>query len=400
MQVSLLAMGGGTAATMTVESQEAMQEAELLVGAARLLENLPEEYAQNRVAATKPQMIWAALEAADCEKAAVLYSGDTGFYSGCRSLIPLLEAHKVPYVVYPGVSSLQMLAAALHRPWQDWMLVSAHGVQCDAVAAVMRGKPAFFLTGGSLGVPELCAQLSQAGLGTLPVTVGENLGYPDEKISQGTADEMAARKFGPLCVLLAEAVPVPPQRTPGWPDEVFVRGNVPMTKRFVRAAIIAALGPEPGETIWDVGAGTGSISVELAAAVPGSVVYAVECELPAAALIRKNRCKFHAWNLRVVEGTAPQALTDLPVPDAVFVGGSKGKLREILTLVLQRNPKVRLCVSCIALETLETVLSFCREQGLAPEVVQLAVSEGKTMGTHHLLTAQNPIFLVTVHGND
>lgn len=400
MQVSLLAMGAGTSSTMTAESRTALREAGCLVGAVRLLKDLPEEYTQNRVAATKPQAIWEALQAAGCEKAAVLYSGDTGFYSGCRSLIPLLEAQKIPYTVYPGLSSLQLLAAALHRPWQDWTLVSAHGVKCDAVAAVMRGKPAFFLTGGSLGVPELCAQLSEAGLGALPVTVGENLGYSDEKISQGTAEEMVVRQFGPLCVLLAEAAPVPPRRTPGWPDEVFLRGNVPMTKRFVRAAILAALGPEPGETIWDVGAGTGSVSVELAAAVAGGAVYAVECEAAALALIHENRNKFHTWNLRVVEGAAPQALTDLPAPDAVFVGGSKGKMQEILALVLRKNSKVRLCISCIALETLETVLSFCREHDLVPEVAQLAVSEGKTMGTHHLLMAQNPIFLITVHGND
>lgn len=103
----------------------------------------------------------------------MVYSGDTGFYSGCRSLIPLLEENRIPCTVCAGVSSVQLLAAALHRPWQDWVLVSAHGVHCDAVTAVSQGKPAFFLTGGSLGVPQLCSQLCAAGLGDLPVTVGK-----------------------------------------------------------------------------------------------------------------------------------------------------------------------------------------------------------------------------------
>lgn len=264
----------------------------------------------------------------------------------------------------------------------------------------MQGNPVFFLTGGSLGVPQLCAQLMNAGLGELPVTVGENLSYPEEKITAGTAAEMAARSFGPLCVLLAEAAPQMPDRTPGWPDDWFLRGKVPMTKQFVRAAVLAALGPKPGETVWDVGAGTGSVSVELAAAVRGGAVYAVECEEEAIALIRQNRLKFHAWNLRVVAGKAPQALAELPAPDVVFVGGSKGEMKSILEAALAKNPAVRICISCIALETLETVLAVCRDHNLAPQITQLAVSDAQPRGRLHLLMAQNPIFLITVQSHD
>lgn len=400
MQVSLLALGGGTDATLTEQCKTTLLQAQCIVGAARLLQQLPDGCTQNRTAATKPQQILEALQAAGCAQAAVVYSGDTGFYSGCRNLVPLLEEKKIAYTVYPGLSSVQLLAAALHRPWQDWKLVSAHGVQCDAVAAVMQGNPVFFLTGGSLGVPQLCAQLMNAGLGELPVTVGENLSYPEEKITAGTAAEMAARSFGPLCVLLAEAAPQMPDRTPGWPDDWFLRGKVPMTKQFVRAAVLAALGPKPGETVWDVGAGTGSVSVELAAAVRGGAVYAVECEEEAIALIRQNRLKFHAWNLRVVAGKAPQALAELPAPDVVFVGGSKGEMKSILEAALAKNPAVRICISCIALETLETVLAVCRDHNLAPQITQLAVSDAQPRGRLHLLMAQNPIFLITVQSHD
>ena len=269
MQVSLLALGGGTQATWTEQCKQRLLRAQCIVGAARLLENLPDGCTQRRVAATKPQKILEALQGAECDEAAVVYSGDTGFYSGCRNLVPLLQAQDIPYVVCPGISSVQLMAAALHRPWQDWLLVSAHGVQCDAVAAVMQGKPAFFLTGGSLGVPELCSQLTDAGLGDLPVTVGENLSYPDQRIVEGTAAQMQRENFAPLCVLLAEAAPQPPRRMPGWPDAWFIRGKVPMTKRQVRAAILAALNPGPEEVFWDVGAGTGSVSVELAACIAG-----------------------------------------------------------------------------------------------------------------------------------
>lgn len=400
MQVNLLALGGGTDATLTRQARYALLQAQCIVGASRLLQQLPEGCTVHWASATKPQKILEALQESDCTQAAVVYSGDTGFYSGCRNLIPLLEKEKIPYKVYPGISSVQLFAAALHRPWQDWTLVSAHGVQCDAVAAVMQGSPAFFLTGGSLGVPQLCKQLTEAGLGELPVTVGENLSYPDEQIVTGTAAEMAVRSFGPLCVLLAEAAPQPPKRAPGWPDDWFIRGEVPMTKQFVRAAAVAVLGPKPGQTVWDVGAGTGSVSMELAAAVQGAPVYAVECENAALALLEENRKKLHAWNLRIVSGKAPMVLKDLPVPDAVFVGGSKGEMEAILSAALEKNAEVRICVSCIALETLQTVLHFCQTRGLQPRVVQLSVSDARSMGRLHLMMAQNPVFLVTVHCDD
>lgn len=400
MQVNLLALGGGTETTMTAQTRTALLQAQCIVGAARLIERLPAECTPNRAAATKPQKILEALRAANCDRAAVVYSGDTGFYSGCRNLVPLLEEQGIAYTVFPGISSVQLMAAALHRPWQDWTLVSAHGVQCDAVAAVLQGKPTFFLTGGSLGVPQLCKQLTEAGLGDLAVTVGENLSYPDASVRTGRVAEMAKQGFGPLCVLLTEAVQQPPRRSPGWPDTWFERGKVPMTKRFVRAAAIAALGIQPEDVLWDVGAGTGSVSVELAAAAQKGSVYAVECEPSALELIRNNRQKFHTWNLHTVEGYAPQVLENLPAPDAIFVGGSKGEMTSILSAAIAKNPQARICVSCIALETLEAVLAFCREHNLEPQVVQLAASQAKSMGRLHLMMAKNPVFLVTVHCDD
>ena len=146
MQVSLLALGGGTGDTLTAQSRTALLQADCIVGAARLLEQLPAGCTTHRAAATKPRQILEALQGG-ASHGAVVYSGDTGFYSGCRSLIPLLEENRIPYTVCAGVSSVQLLAAALHRPWQDWVLVSAHGVHCDAVAAVSQGKPAFSTMG-------------------------------------------------------------------------------------------------------------------------------------------------------------------------------------------------------------------------------------------------------------
>ena len=168
-----------------------------------------------------------------------------------------------------------------------------------------------------------------------------------------------------------------------------------MTKQEIRAAALAKLGVQPEETLWDVGAGTGSVSVELALAAPRGRVYAVECEPDACTLIRKNREKFAAKNLILIEGRAPQALEALPAPDAVFIGGTKGGMAAVVNAVLAKNPYARICISAIALETLSAAIAALTAQGLSAEVTQIAVSRTRPAGRLHLLTANNPIFLIT-----
>lgn len=297
--------------------------------------------------------------------------------------------------VLPGISSVQLLAARLGRPWQDWNLCSAHGTDCDPVPAVMDGRPAFFLTGGADGPARLCQAFAEAGLGGLPVTVGERLSYPDERVVCGTAGSFSHRKFDSLSVLLAEAAePSAVRRTPGFADEAFLRGNVPMTKQEVRAAALAKLAIRPGDTVWDVGAGTGSVCVEMALAARRGRVYAVERQPEACGLIRQNRERFGAWNLTVVPGRAPEALAGLPAPDAVFVGGSGGELADILTAAIERNPAARICVSAVTLETLAAATAALTAAGREAEVCQIAVSHTRAAGRYHLLTAANPVFLI------
>ena len=168
-----------------------------------------------------------------------------------------------------------------------------------------------------------------------------------------------------------------------------------MTKQEVRAAALAKLAVMPTDTLWDVGAGTGSVSVELALAAPKGRVYAVECEPDACELIRKNRAKFHACNLILIEGRAPDVLADLPAPDAVFIGGTKGGMEAVVDTVLARNPNARICISAIALETLSAAVAALTAHGLAAEVTQIAVSRTRPAGRLHLLMANNPIFLIT-----
>ena len=393
-KITLIGMGA-SAATLTAEGWDALRRAERVAGARRLLEALPPEIAAERIPAVKPEEILSALEGA-CS-AAVLYSGDTGFYSGAPALLERLRGRQVQVELQPGLSSVQLLAARLGRPWQDWKLVSAHGRPCDPVAAVCGGKPAFFLTGvGESGPAALCQKLADAGLGGLSVAVGEDLGLASQKIFSGSAAQAAGAQFGPLAVLLAEPAFRLPARTPGWPDGAFVRAEgIPMTKQAIRAQVLAQLALCPGETVWDVGAGTGSVSLEMAYANGGAPVWAVE-RLPAAcAVLEENRRRLGGWNIRVTAGTAPEALQGLPAPDAVLIGGTRGRLEPILDAVLAANPAARVCLTAIALETLAAALAAFGARGMEPEVTQIAAAHAGGPGRLHLLRAENPVFILT-----
>ena len=394
MRVTLVSLGGGLEHTVTAECAAALREAGCIIGARRLLEHLPQGCTDRRIAAVKPQEVLDAVLAQQ-GGCVVVFSGDAGFYSGARGLLPLLAQRGIPVQVLPGVSSVQLFAARLGRPWQDWELVSAHGVDCNVIGAVSRGKPAFFLTGGALGPGELCRMLADAGLGSLSVAVGENLSGPEEKITTSTAAELAGRSFASLSVLLAEPAPRFERRSPGLPDGMFVRGQAPMTKQEVRAAALAKLGVGPSDVLWDVGAGTGSVSVELALSAPEGQVFAVECDEDACALVRENKRKFSTWNLQLVEGKAPQALAGLPAPDAVFIGGTKGGMEDIVGQVLAKNENARICISAIALETLSAAVTALEKHGLEADVAQIAVSRTRPAGKLHLLMANNPTFLIT-----
>ena len=169
-----------------------------------------------------------------------------------------------------------------------------------------------------------------------------------------------------------------------------------MTKQEVRCAVLSKLALRPGDTCWDVGAGTGSVSVEMA--LFARKVYAVERDADACRLIEQNRAAFGAWNLTLVQGTAPDALNGLPAPDAVFVGGSGGELGAILRAAVTANPSVRLCVSAIALETLDAARHAFEELGIDWEVTQISVARSRAAGKLHLMMAQNPVFLISGGG--
>ena len=183
--------------------------------------------------------------------------------------------------------------------------------------------------------------------------------------------------------------------THGLPDEAFDRGEAPMTKSEVRAVSLSKLALTPEAVVYDVGAGSGSVAVECARMLPGGQVYAIEKKPEAAALTQRNAQKFGLNNLRVVEGAAPEALTALPAPTHAFIGGSSGSMREIIEVLLDKNPRVRLVVNAVTLETLSELTEIAKAFALS-DIVEISAAKPRKLGRYQLMTGQNPVYIFTL----
>ena len=195
--------------------------------------------------------------------------------------------------------------------------------------------------------------------------VGENLSYENEKIFAKPASELTEYKGDPLSVICAVNENAGTRlETHGIRDEEFIRGKAPMTKEEVRTVSLSKLRLTADSVCYDVGAGTGSLSIEMALRAHQGQVWAIEKKEDAVELIHRNKLKFAADNLEIVEGLAPEALKDLPAPTHAFIGGSSGNLKEIVKLLLEKNPQVRIVINCITLETVSEALETAKEFGL------------------------------------
>ena len=254
--VTLIGLGGGTACGMTVEAARALEEAEVLIGARRMLAAASESRAE-KFAEYRAEEILAIIRENENKSIAVLFSGDTGFYSGAAKLIGLLAREEIAFRVLPGISSVQLLAARIGQPWQDWNLVSAHGMECDPVAEVRKGKDVFFLTGGRETPGSICRELAEAGYGELRAVVGEELGYPEERVRRGSVRELAGEEFKGLSVLLVAGAKA--GNSVGKDTREGDGGTVPASPGTVPEAapsgriLISAMGSGSGKTVVTCG---------------------------------------------------------------------------------------------------------------------------------------------------
>ncbi len=396
-KISLVGIGMGAEKTLTLEGKKAFDEAELLIGAKRMIEAVQKpgqkvlhEYRSEKIVEyikTHPEY----------RTVAIALSGDVGFYSGAKKLIDLLEGH---VEVICGISSVVYFMAKIGLSWDDAKIVSAHGRKCNLVSLIRHNPKVFSILGTEDGVASLAKKLVYYGMGDVTLYVGENLSYENEKIFHDKAENLTEYRGDALSVVTAyneDAAAL--NAVHGIRDEEFLRGKAPMTKEEVRTVSLSKLRLAEDSVCYDVGAGTGSVSVEMALRAWNGEVYAIEKKEDALGLLKENRQKFAVDNLKIIPGTAPETMVELPVPTHAFIGGSSGNMNEIVKLLLKKNPKVRIVINCITLETVTEAMNAIRDFDLTDvDIVQLGAARSKSIGRYHMMMGENPIYIISCSG--
>ena len=406
-EISLVGIGMGNVETLTLEGYETIKKADLLVGAKRMLESIPEELEKGKAQfiSYKAQEILSYIENhPQYEKTAVLLSGDIGFYSGAHSLAEQIETLETQentqfqVKMVCGISSVVYFACKLQMAWENMRLMSLHGRNQNVIGALQKHEKVFILTNGAEGIRTLSRELILFGMEQVRLYLGRQLGSDEEEIEEGTPVDFQDYDKEGLCVLvLVNAKAKEAVITHGIPDQDFLREKVPMTKEEVRSISLSKLRLQRDSLVYDIGAGTGSISVECARMVVDGTVYAIEKKPEACKLIEQNKYKFAASNLHIIEGEASEALEELPTPTHVFIGGSSGKLEEILNILWEKNPKVRVVINAISLETIAEVTRLIKKYDFAEkEIVQVTVAKSKEIGSYEMMMGQNPVYVVTL----
>ena len=396
-KISLVGIGMGAEKTLTLEGKKALNEAELLIGAKRMTEAVQKPGQMVLHEYRSEKIVEYIREHPKYRTVAIALSGDVGVYSGAKKLIDQLDGN---VEVICGISSVVYFMSKIGLSWDDAKIVSAHGRNCNLISLIRHNPKVFSILGTEDGVAVLASRLVYYGMGDVTLYVGENLSYENEKIFHDKAANLTEYRGDALSVVTAcNEKATPMSAVHGISDGEFLRGKAPMTKEEVRTVSLSKLRLSEDSVCYDVGAGTGSVSVEMALRAWMGQVYDIEKKEDALALLKENKKKFAVDNLAIIPGVAPEAMTELPAPTHAFIGGSSGNMQDIINLLLEKNPKVRIVINCITLETVTEAMNAIRDFGLEDvDIVQLAAARSKSIGRYHMMMGENPIYIISCSG--
>lgn len=377
--------------TLTCEAKQAIEKADLLIGAARMLKPF-EHCGKPMINCYESRRIAGHIAESSYSNIAVLVSGDCGFYSAAGSLLPLLGEYETELVC--GISTPVYFCSRVGLQWSDMRFVSLHGANAPIVRNVCSHRYTFFLLGGSAEPSIICRRLCEYSREDVQVYIGENLASENERISKGAARDFIDFKADKLCALIVVNDNYERYIPSCIDDDQFIRGGVPMTKAEVRGLCVAKLHIGENDVCWDIGCGTGSVSVEMAFRCRMGRVLAVDKSEEAISLTRQNMLQFGCDNIELICGSAEDVVEDLPAPDCVFIGGSGGSLESIIKNAATKNPDVKTVITAVSLETLNKCSEVFADCGFESEITQVAVTRTRRVGSHTMLAAENPIFII------
>ena len=411
-KINVIGIGLDGAAGLTDSVREIVENATLLIGSTRHLSYFPSH--------PSPRLVLGDLKLAITEirnqlaksdedySIVVLVSGDPLFFGLGRLLLEELPPEQITF--YPHVSGVQLAFSRVKVPWQDAVVISSHGRSLDALTqALEEGLDKIAVLTDGVNTPSAIANL----LFALDLSahyefwVCENLGGGDEKVQFLSVDAVLKESFAPLnvVILLRKSEPmnlgINIDQLPilGLSDRTFVsfrdRPGL-MTKREVRTLGLGELALQPGQIVWDIGAGTGSVSIEIARLCPNSKIYAIEKTAMGSALIEQNCRRLQVTNVISIHGNAPDILQNLPTPNRIFIGGSGGNLSVILDFCkLKLAPNGIIVLAFATLEHLNQALIWFKKHNWKYKLLQIQLSRSISVAELTRFTPLNPVTIVT-----
>lgn len=384
-------------ADLPAAALEIIAQAQVLAGGRRHLDYFP-DFSGRRIILGKN--LTAALEeiaaAAVNQRVVVLASGDPNFYGIGPRLVRQLGPEQV--IIHPNITAVQAASALLGLSWDDAAIVSLHGRDFTPLLQVLgRRDKIFIYTNGAEDPATIAAWLTRSEAPPYRLCILEDLGQENQRLTWLNPEEVGPRRFSPLnlVLLLAEPTAASPLFL-GVPDELFDHEAGLITKSEIRAVVLAKLQLQPGQILWDIGAGSGSVGLEASLLLPGGRIFAVEQHPARGEQIRANQRKFRVANLEVIQGQAPECLAPLPAPQRVFIGGGGRSLPEILKVVRQRlTPGGRVVITATLLETLAAASNLLASWGWTTEVCQIQLSRSRPLSGSLYLQALNPVWIIS-----
>lgn len=400
-QIFLAGIGMGDPFSRTLRVDEVIKKADLVIGAGRMLSSV-DTTGKTVYNAYLAEDICGYLEQHVFQTAVILFSGDSGFYSGAKKLRQEIEKREtlkhLKTELLPGISSVSYFASKLGVSYENCALLSIHGRSFDYVNRIKNGAEQgyFMLLSNGEQVLSVAKTLRFYDV-KLSMALGRDLGSADELVIEGSVEEFAneavdCKKSGSYLLYLEKEEKQKPIVT-GLSDTSFLREKVPMTKEEIRAVCIAKLKLCVDSVLVDVGAGTGSVAIEAARMLQQGKVFGIEKNKEAIQLIEKNKKLHGVDNLTVLEGIAPDRFSELPRLSHAFIGGSNGKLSQIVDRLLINNPNIRIVVTAITIETIAELESLLHRDWKEKELVQISAAKTKELGSYHLMMGQNPVWI-------
>ena len=405
-ELLLIGIGMGGRGQMTMEAIRALSRMPVVFGAKRMLEAVADIVSGEMIPEYRSEGILTYLQQHPLyTRAAVVFSGDVGFYSGADGFGQSFQCGKRTWGVkrIPGISSVNFFAARLGIPWQEARLCSIHGRHQDLLGEIRRSRLVFSLLSDSSQLQELSRKLCEQKLMKVCLSVGFDLGYESERIWKGSPAQFLEEKDLPqtnLLVACFENEDASFAMTGALADTSFQRGKVPLSKEEIRALALSKLQLQADSICVDIGAGTGGMTCDMARFLPYGQVLAFERSQEGCGLIRANVKRQGLNNVRVTCGVAPECLEDVAPPTHAFIGGSGGRLREIVRILLEKNPRIRIVIDAVTLETVSEANQLMDELPVKNrDIICATVAKARKAGSYQLMESMNPVYIFSFTGN-